>query len=690
MKRLLWLLLFGTVGFIGSGLVGMVLAFFLWYPEMVLDFEYAIAHSPQNTVLYDLQGKPFHVLKGLENRRIIPHEQISNFLILSVLAAEDVRFFQHRGIDVFRLFKALWINISNASYSQGASTITQQLAKITLLTPERTLIRKFREIFIAWALELKYDKFQILEYYLNSIYLGHGNYGVEQASLSYYRKHASALNLAESAMLAGIIKKPEKLLRFPTHKKSDSSPYISASLIPKALKRQRLILRKLVSVRWITPEQYQKALQTEVRILPTRSKYKSGAYFVQHIINLLKNEHHLNYINGGGYQVYTTLDSNLQQYGEALFEQSFAELSLNAKQAALVSIEPQTGYVRSLVGGLNFEDSQFNRATQAQRQPGSAFKTFVYATALEQGFAPNSSFTDESLSFEWERENGEVGVYEPRNSDRLYGAERPLFNSYHGTYFEDQMTLAKAFEKSVNSIAVQLLHTVGIDNVIRNVKNLGLTIPSNTGLCLALGCAEVSLLDLTAAYTPFMNKGFFTKPVFILKILNNQGQVLYEHSPQEKVSVFSEWTVHQMNQMLHQVTMRGTGKNANWEHNHRFIAGKTGTTTDYRDAWFIGFSAELATGVWIGHDDNTPMSGESGGRTPALLWKSFMKEALSQVPNTNQWVGSPSVSFPTCTVSGDLATVNCPDVADYDYPLDKIPYRPCGLHPGQLLSGGAP
>jgi len=685
MRRLFWLLIVGSLSFFLTGIVSFAIAFGIWYPDMVLNFEHAIRHIPQNTFIYDRHDKPFHILKGSENRLTVPQKDVSRYLKLSVLAAEDSRFFQHRGIDIFRLLHAVWINLKSGSYRQGASTITQQLVKITLLTPERTLTRKFREMFIALALELKYSKSKLLEHYLNSIYLGHGNYGVEQASISYFKKHAHELTLPESTFLAGIIKKPETYLRLPEKRRRVAQYYPNANLT-SAFKRQHQILRQLRSLKWITAQEYATAIQKKIRIhLPHRSD-RPGAYFIQHVISLLKKKHQIKNISSGGYKIYTTIDPKLQRLADQGIQEAFLEPERRFDQAALISIEPHTGYVRALTGGKNFVQSQFNRATQAKRQPGSAFKPFVFATALEKGFAPNSSFLDEPLSFEWQNEDGSIAIYSPRNMDRLYGAERPQINHRHEVYYEDQITLGKAFERSINSIALQLLYSVGIDEVVKNVRKLGMSIPSQVGLCLALGCVETRLLNLTAAYTPFMNQGRYSPPVFISKIENSRGQVIYQHQPRKDPPIFSEWTVHQMNQMFRGVVLRGTGQKANWSGNRRFIGGKTGTTTDYRDAWFIGFSPELVTGIWVGNDDNTSMPGETGSKSPIEIWRRFMKQALSNIPMRGLSPSPSYLKFPTCTVSGDLATRNCPDIVEYHYPTNKPPYHHCSLHPGPLLT----
>ena len=353
------------------------------------------------------------------------------------------------------------------------------------------------------------------------------------------------------------------------------------------------------------------------------------------------------------------------------------------EQAALVAIEPQSGAVRALVGGVDFWQSQFNRAVQAKRQPGSAFKTLVYAQAMEQGKKPYDSMIDEPLHFEWELEDGSLDTYDPRNFDRLFGAERELQNRRGEFYYEDYMTLSQAFEKSINTIAVQLLYETGIEEVLSTLSKMGILLDSEIGLCLALGCAEVSLLEITSSYQPFVNQGKFHTPYFIEKISNSQGQVLYQKRATEPRTIFNEETVLSMQTLLQNVILQGTGRRANWAKHFHWIGGKTGTTTDARDAWFIGVSPELVVGIWVGNDDNSPMLHESGGRTPARLWGKFMKEALEWLPSQKMPAPPSHQRFPTCAVSGLLATQHCPNVDYYPYTLDQQPYVFCHLHPGR-------
>jgi len=663
-----------------SGTLGY---FFLkHYEQAVLDFEQAIMHVISNTVIHDRHGQPFRTLRGVESRLLVSRNAINRNLQISIIAAEDARFFQHRGIDIVRMFGAFWVNLRSGNYRQGASTITQQLVKLTLLTPERTLSRKFKEIFIALSLEMKLSKTAILEHYLNKIYLGHGNYGVEQAAQAYFHKHASELRLSESAFIAAIIKKPEHYLRLPKINLENKS-YFPQSVLVAALTRQRIILKQLYEFQWIKKAAYQQALNETIHVHLPKPSSETGAYFVQHVVNLLKTQpefqNKVQRIYGGGYHVYTTIDPELQRLGES----SILALSpkTDPEQVALVSLEPHTGYVRTLIGGKDFAQSQFNRATQAKRQPGSAFKAFLFATALEQGYTPNTVFVDQEPYYEWVNEDGTSDFYAPKNYDGLYGVERTQTNVHGEKYYADQMTMGKAFEKSINTIAVQIMNEIGVATVRETVKTLGIPVSEEVGLCLALGCAETRLLDLVSAYSPFVNQGKRFPPVFITRITDSTGKILYQYQPKDRTPIFTEWTMFQMRNMLQGVIERGTGRQAKFKTDH-LLGGKTGTNSEYRDAWFVGFSPELVTGVWMGHDDNTPMKRETGGRTPAKIWKKFMEPALSKIPARILPPDPEHKIFPTCTVSGELATRNSPDVAFYAYPPENPKIRPCTVHPG--------
>ncbi len=632
----------------------------------VAEFETAIARSPSNTVLYDRNGVPFNTLRGLENRIQVSGSHPAHVLRLSILAAEDSRFFQHLGIDPIRILGALWVNLRSGDYRQGASTLTQQMIKLMLLTPEKTLERKVREALLALALEQRLTKAQILENYLNTIYLGHGNYGVEQASQVYFDKSSSELTLSESSLLAGIIRRPEFYLKIPTNASAEGEFYPSEWL-ESARDRQLQVLRQLERLNWLPGEQIEEARREPLSVRLPKSQ-GSGAYFAQQVVSEMQNTHQLPFVYGGGYRVYTTLDSELQRQAESTVANSFSQK--RKEQVALLSIDPTSGEVRALVGGRDFRKSQFNRAVQAERQPGSAIKPLVYALALEDGLSPASVWRDEPLSLEWEDEEGFMNLYAPGNYDGKFGLERELIGSTGVLYAADTMTLAKALEMSINTVAVQVLQRTDHKNFKEFAEKLQIEINSTVGLCAALGCSETSLLQLVAAYQPFLDEGRFWRPSFITKIEDNEGRVLYKRPTPASTQVMNDWTAFQMRSMLNGVVLYGTGRNANWSGSPSDIGGKTGTTSEYRDAWFVGFIPGLVTGVWIGYDDNRPMLKVTGGSVPARLWQDYMETAWKKFENFRPPDDPEHVLLPTCTINGDLADSTCPDVDLYPYRMN--------------------
>jgi penicillin-binding protein 1A len=681
MQRLLWVFLLTALGLPVGVILAVTAGLILTYHDALLDFEQAVDSISTNTILFDAQGQPFHTLHSGERRQVVERRDTGRWMQLGVLAAEDTRFFQHRGIDPLRILSALWVNLRSGEIRQGASTITQQIVKVLLLTPEQTVTRKVREALISIVLELKYSKSEILEAYLNTIYLGHGNYGVEQAAQSYFQKHANELTLGEAALLAGIIRRPEFYLRVPNRLPEKTELFPQASL-REALVRRDLVLREMLRQTWITTEQYQKAQATELQMYLPEHFSGRGAYFIQEVVKRLKNEHSIEQVYSGGYRVHTSYDPYLQELAEQAAQSIYERDAPHPAQIALVSLEPHTGFVRAMVGGRNFKESEFNRAVQAIRQPGSAFKPTLYATALENSFSPNQVFVDEPVVVEWIDDLGLTSFYAPGNADGKFGRERVWKNRFGEDYSTDHMTLAKALERSINTVAVQVLNELGLSTLMKQGKEVGLAINGKMGLCVALGCSGTTLLDLAVSYTPFANGGVASPPVLITRIETMDGQVIYEYQPPPEKAVYSPWTAHRMNEMLRRVVLRGTGRNAQWGDASVPIAGKTGTNSDGRDAWFVGYTPELVTGVWIGHDDNTPMPGEQGGRTPARVWRRYSQPALQHVPARSFPEPPPHALLPTCSVSGKRANHTCPDVDYYSYPLEELPDEYCEEHPG--------
>ena len=507
----------------------------------------------------------------------------------AVLATEDQRFYWHFGVDPIGLARALVINFKAGAYVQGGSTITQQLAKNVFLKPDRTISRKIEEMVLAVWLELRFTKEEILTLYLNRVYFGGGAYGLEAASERYFRKPARALTLPEAAMLAGLLKAPSR--------------YSPTNDIDLARQRAAIVLQNMVNAGYISQEQAHVA-NVAPAALEGYAARGSINYFVDWVAEALpdyagKPDTDVN--------VLTTIDPVLQREAEAIVAAALAEqgAALNVGQAALVAMTPD-GAVRAMVGGRSYAQSQFNRAVQAKRQPGSAFKPIVYLTAMERGLTPDTVRVDRPLNY---------GGWAPSN--------------YSGR-FEGEMTLRTALAKSVNTVAVQVAHEVGIRNVVSTARRLGFQedLPSN--LSLALGSGSVSLLELTAAYATFANGGYGVIPHGIDEVRAEAGDELYRRQGSGIGRVADPAAIAEMNNMLKAVMIYGTGRSAALE--DRPTGGKTGTSQDFRDAWFVGYSADLVVGVWVGNDDGAPMEKVTGGSLPAHIWHAFMQRTQEGVP----------------------------------------------------------
>ena len=625
----------------------IIIVFLLFKANTIQQFNQIQAAQHNNTVFFDINKQPFHVIRGEEDRKYVKMGKISRNLQMAVVAVEDARFFQHFGFDIIRIISVLFRAIKPELSIQGASTITQQLVKLTLLSPERTLSRKVRELFMAIALEMEFSKTRILEFYLNKVYLGHRNYGVENASLNYFHKSTANLSIAEAAFIAGLIKKPEGY-----------SPFVN---LKKARLRQILVMRRMRILNWISRQEYKQAINEHLIIRERKkSSLRIAPYFVNHILNQLKQKYGHNTIYGGGLRIYTTLHTELQRTMERVVRTRIDKPG-SFEEIAGVSIDPKTGFVKALVGGVNFFKSEFNRVTQAKRQPGSAFKPILYATAITKGIKPNDVFRDEPTQYTRFFEE-ELEIYEPGNFSGEHAG--PITTSY-------------ALRVSNNVVSVQILNRIGIRTLLQSSKRFGMKLPAERGLCLALGCGETTLLQLVNAYSVFANRGFRNIPVFVLRITDSRGKLLEKFQTQKEVQVLSVNQAFQMNKMLQDVVNYGTGRNAKI---NRQSGGKTGTSDQSRDAWYIGYTPDLVTGFWIGNDDNTPMDNEVGGKTPARLWQMYMK-ALP-VPDIQRGFGVNEnfEEYLICDNSGKLATPGCSHTAWYTLRKDDPPLEYCDLH----------
>ncbi|MEQ1888820.1 MAG: PBP1A family penicillin-binding protein [Alphaproteobacteria bacterium] len=510
-------------------------------------------------------------------------------LLRAVIATEDRRFYEHIGIDPFGLARAMAANLWAGRVVQGGSTITQQAAKNIFLTPERNLRRKAQEFLLALWLERKFTKDEILALYLNRVYLGSGSYGVSAAAQKYFGKKASELSLPESAMLAGLLKAPSRY-----------SPVNDPKL---ARARQEQVLSNMVEAGFLTAQE-----QTAALALPLNfgsiGNSQDSQYFIDWVLDQLPE-----FIGRpeGDLIIVTTLDAAAQAAAGQAISDALARdgTRLSVKQGALLALSPD-GAIRAMAGGRAYGQSQFNRATQAKRQPGSAFKPFVYLAALEQGLHPDSVMRDSPVI---------LNRWQPRN--------------FKNTYLGD-VTLRQAMAESINTVAVKLSETAGRSRVIAAAHRMGIVSELAATPAVALGVSEVTLLELTAAYAPFANGGYAVAPYGIVEVRTPQGRVLYRRSHDARARIIGDRVYDQMNDMLSYALSNGTGKAARLK-GHR-AAGKTGTSQDYRDGWFIGYTGQLVAGIWFGNDDGASMKGVTGGGLPARTWKSFMDQALKPEP----------------------------------------------------------
>ena len=546
--------------------------------------------------------------RGILHNDAVPLEEIPDFLIKATLATEDRRFYEHFGIDVIGTLRALFENVRAGETVQGGSTITQQLAKNLFLSSERSLQRKIKEAFLALWLETRLTKREILKLYLDRAYMGGGTFGVEASSQFYFGKSVRDLTIAEAAMLAGLFKAPTKF-----------APHIN---LPNARARADDVLTNMIEAGYMTEAQVHGARINPARPLETR-RPDSPDYFLDWAFEEVQKEFQGR--NEYVLTVKTTIDLSLQKAAEEAVQSTLLQNGrfMGVKNAAMVVME-HDGAVRALVGGQDYGESQFNRATHARRQPGSSFKTYVYITALENGYTPKSTVRDQPVS---------CGNWSPKN--------------YSGGY-RGSMTMAQALAQSINTVAVDLSLKVGREKVLATVAKVGINGVQKT-CSMALGDTGITVLEHTQGYAVFAAGGKQVKAHAFTEVKNSKGEVIYsrERDAPQPEQLFDPRHVEMLNFMLGEVVTAGTGKKAQLE--FTTSAGKTGTSTNYRDAWFLGFTGKYVAGVWFGNDDNRPMRNVTGGSLPATAWGQFMKVAhttpdiapllgLPVHPNQAQWV----------------------------------------------------
>jgi len=568
-----------------AGFLAIVLGFYIAYCFITLpDIEQAVTRTrqPYTTIIAE-DGSEIQTFGNVYSEVIYP-EELPSYVKNAVIATEDRRFYSHFGFDIIAFTRAMLVNLRARRYVQGGSTITQQVAKNLFLTPQKNIKRKVQELLMAFWLEHKFSKDQILTLYLNRVYMGSGTYGIEAAAQKYFHKTSRDINLLEASILAGLLKAPTRY-----------NPLANEKL---ARERAAVVLQNMVVTGIISPQQKEKALKMELGHNDIRSS--GERYFADWVyseVNAYVGERE-NDIN-----VFTTLDRPLQHKAEQILRETIdANRKNNVTEGAIVILD-KSGAVKAMVGGINYDKSQFNRATQALRQPGSSFKTFVYLQALYKGFTARDVINDTPVK---------IGNWRPANYDKkVYG----------------KVTLEEAFIRSLNLATVNLSSQLNRRDIIRLAQKMGINTPIADKPSLALGSCEVRVLDMAVAYSAIANGGYATWPYSINEIYSQDGKLLYQRDTDGVYRILEKNAVEEITAMLEEVINRGTGKRAGLPF---FAAGKTGTSQDYRDAWFVGFTTNYIAAVWVGNDDNSPMKGIGGGSLPAEIWQKIMLIAESR------------------------------------------------------------
>lgn len=564
-----------------AGILALPILLYIAYCIITLpDMEEAINRTrlPSTTILAE-NGNEVQSF-GTVYSEFVRSEELPQYLVDAIVYTEDKRFYGHFGFDIISFTRAMITNIFAGRYAQGGSTITQQVAKNLFLTNKKTLSRKVQELLLAFWLENKFNKEQILSLYLNRVYFGHGAYGIEAASQKYFQKTSRNVNILESAVLAGMLKAPSRYN--PIRSKED------------ALKRASVVLNIMHENFLLSDSDLQR-----VKNMPLgkekETKVKNGAYFADWALSEIRDN-----IGEQETDIYaiTTLDQDLQEKASGILREEIEKAKdFNVTNGAVIVMD-YNGAIKAMVGGVNYVDSQFNRATQASRQPGSAFKIFVYLSAIQKGFTPDDIISDKPIKIE---------DWQPQNHDgKIYG----------------DVSLRTAFSQSLNLATVHLAKDIGINNVITTAKKAGITTFLENDLSISLGTSSVKMIDITRAYASIANGGFSVWPYSVKEVYSNDGFQLYQRNPSEKVRIFTEKEVDYMRKLLREVLKTGTGRYA---HYGKEVFGKTGTSQDNRDAWFIGFDENKVCAVWVGNDDNSPMQGIYGSGLPARIWKKIMQ-----------------------------------------------------------------
>jgi penicillin-binding protein 1A len=585
-----------TSSIFAGGLVGLAISF-----RNLPDVRVLRGYQPSETThVYDIKGKQLASIHGEANREVVPLDRISPNLKRAVIAIEDSHFYSHHGVNVGAVARAFTANFTTGRTVEGGSTLTMQLVKNLFLSPKRAFSRKIAEGVLALRIEQIFKKDQILEMYLNQVYWGHNNYGVETASRSYFNKSASDLNLGEAAMLAGLIQSPEAL-----------SPFVD---LKGAKSRQRDVLDRMAELGWITQAEANTAAKAPLKLGKITSFQTSQMPYVTNAaVQELKRKFGNEAVLKGGMRIQTTIDSKLQRVAEETARRSLANLNAQgvyADQMSIVAVDPRTHFVKAMVGGVDYKKSEYNRAIQALRQPGSAFKPFIYYAAFATGkYGADSTISDSPVGYP----DGD-GMYYPQNYDRSFGGA---------------MTLRRALETSRNIPAVKLGQEVGLNKVVEICRSIGIKSPIDPVVSLPLGAVDLTPMEMAGAYATFANNGWYSETTLIAQVTDSSGNVLLDNTPKPRL-VLDSWASASLNDAMQGVISRGTATSAQIG---RPAAGKTGTTSSERDIWFVGYVPQLATAVWVGNDDYSPLGqGATGGTYVAPIWRDFMSQALADVP----------------------------------------------------------
>lgn len=600
---------------VAGGLVGLALSF-----RNLPDVRVLRSYVPtETTYIYDIKGKQLASLHGEANREIVPLNKISPNLKRAVLAIEDSHFFLHQGVNPNSLGRALKVNWERQEIVEGGSTLTMQLVKNLFLSRKRTVSRKLAEAVLAIRVEQVFTKEQVLEMYLNQVYWGHNTYGVQTAAESYFGKSANNLTMGEAAMLAGLIQAPEEYSPF-LHVKANKHQFRCTDKKDAPLKscdRQATVLRRMRELKWISSSEEKAARAQTIKLGEITSWQTSDIpYVTEAVVQELTERFGKDAILKGGMRVQTTIDYKFQRMAEQTitdWHNRIHSYGLYADQIALAAVDPRTHFVKALVGGVNYKKSQFNRAIQSRRQPGSSFKPFVYYTAFATGkYSPETVVDDSPVRY---REGN--GYYTPKN---------------YGGGYSGPTTIRHAIEVSSNVPAVKIGRAVGLDKVIETCKNIGIKSPLEPVISLPLGSVGMTPLEMAGAFATFASNGWHSEITAIVRVTDSSGNVLLDNTPKPR-QVLDPWAVASLTNVLQGVINNGTAKAASIG---RPAAGKTGTTSSERDIWFVGYVPQLSVAVWVGNDDYRPLGyGVTGGNNVAPIWRGFMQKALNGVPVEN-------------------------------------------------------